>query len=227
MATPVVEAFYGRDGETTFSSWSVNIPAPTNFLYCAIARNPIAGDPNQTDRVRWNLTELTRVPGMAGNRVDLFYLPNPDIGTYVLDILNDIYSYWCVGIYGISGVDLVTPIGVALNRVLGLRTAVDENIASSVDDLVIDTLWLGRTTPYATPDASQTQLHQATRGNNQGQGSSKIATGASTNMKWTFDLAETHYGGLAIKGAVIAKRQEVEMGIQVIREQSGTIRLRS
>lgn len=107
-----------------------------------------------------SLTFLDEHTYTSGRYIHWYYLLNPDVGTYNINITlfgpNDNYI---VGANSFTGVNQSTPFGTVA-KATGSNSTPTVNVSSATGELVFDTVMVHQTgSPTGSADASQTQLY--------------------------------------------------------------------
>jgi hypothetical protein len=114
----------------------------------------------------------------------IYYLVNPPAGATDIVVNFTAPSFGDCAVASFNGVDQVSPIRNTNSATATSNTA-STSVTSASGDMVVDAIAATGASVAFTAGAGQTQLVGFSVGDNQGDGSYKAATSASTTMTWT------------------------------------------
>ncbi|UCC45002.1 MAG: DUF4347 domain-containing protein, partial [Candidatus Zixiibacteriota bacterium] len=162
------------------------------------------GDPDRPSSMSYNGVALTQVgvqTGTGQNRMEIWSLVAPDIGTHNLTInWSGEPSGASLGIITFTGVDQTTPLGTFASAT-GSGTSGSVNVTSAAGELVFGSVMVSASNQDLIPGGSQTEQWDIIGGSANGGGSTEVgAPTVTTSWSWT-SSANWAIGGVSIKPA--------------------------
>lgn len=202
----------GTDLETTLSGVPTQtanhtIDTGANFLLVRISQDG-TGAHTQPSAVEWNGDALTKITGASTGtlrNVSLWYMVNPDIGTFdlIITTVGTTSNSRVIGV-ALSGVDLTAPITDSdAASALG-ATSATLTLTTATGEMLFDQLML-RTDRVDTVGANQTETDNTTF-NTRGSTSSEQAgaDGGVMSNSWAGGTSDYFYGAVSIAPAAAA-----------------------
>lgn len=180
------------EGTTDFS-WNHTVSAGSNLiLIVGVAVR--SASPNTAQGVTYNGTALTQVGSSifsAHANISMWYLVNPDVGTFSVSVDLTANRSAVGGAMTFSGVDQSTPLGTEVTATGAPGDTLSTDVSSAAGELVLDVVCQrdGGTLGDATEGAGQTKQVDAVHSGTSMRLLASTEDGAATvTMSWTFTL---------------------------------------